>query len=1091
MAYNQRGRGDPVHGRGGRGFDYGRGGRGFDLGRGWRGCDTGRGGRGFDSDSRGRGYDPDRGGRGFDRGRGWRGCDTGRGGRGFDSDSRGRGYDPGRGGRGCDPGRGGRGQWYRNTPSDGFNSELERPLRGNMAFQHNSHIHPATNPPQQMLLNIPPNLMSPPMSAMQNSDEIEITYKIRRNLDFQQAPQPLPHNQQQISDYLHPNVRLPPPNMSKTQSLMNIQFPGLDSSRCQITNENKSGRRNFQSPRNNNLSRSASLQTIDTGQANKGARPKEFKKMRGNQRNIHMQERRKSSQERGTDRTSNSFGTSEDLESANEKEYKAGSNEMIANKSSDRGRTRERGRGRGRGAHGCNIATDGRKADHVRGRGIRENQRETKAEASSGAVYENQDTADRNREKCELDTNITQVKKTVHLHGGIRGRRRNRPTRSRNYGPNSRLGNSSFSTLRERETDSESSDTSTVFSLLDDTESERDPPVTDNDVRAGTDGMETFSIQTLKNRIVRYKKKLNELKKKENSDQVEIKKLEATVSELDYAVQKRIKEENQAKCQTQANEMQDKLQSSMAGREIVNEIRMDDKSNDDASKKVQKILRSHKHKIIASLRKANVVFRPKSNRKAATAFEEQAASNQIESNPTENEETKIIDEVTADSEFSDIEDEKPSQKTISKRRRRGKRNKKTVVGHGSGMVTEDNNKEDWQNMLEDLCMPDTETISKGNKAASTPLQMHPDVRSKKNKEGEGKRKNNKTSTRVNSIEHINDNVDNKANNNRANRKRSGSSMSDNSVDGPDEVEVFKFLIKEMKGEGTPLAIKERSTLFSDCNNINSWFRRHRNKFTIFERDTEILKVSIFVKGADYCLDYLTPKKCTKSGCNRYHICKHLLSGNCTFGKGCKFSHDCLDRKNLPISTELGFNNAFDNEQILCILSLRFPHVCEAWNETGSCSDKSCSKLHLCQRQVFGNCFEGDGCPFEHSTSTVQNQMVTKAYRMTNWKPQLFNKIIFVSRTLRPVNRNDSESPILEIHDRQNSRKGVETGIIKKRVNRDDTKMLQSEVFVVDGAERETIDGNVNNASGSRKSASKPLHTRPSRRMGHDKEDGKN
>ena len=245
--------------------------------------------------------------------------------------------------------------------------------------------------------------------------------------------------------------------------------------------------------------------------------------------------------------------------------------------------------------------------------------------------------------------------------------------------------------------------------------------------------------------------------------------------------------------------------------------------------------------------------------------------------------------------------------------------------------------------------------------------------------------------------------------------------------GPDEIEVFKFIVKEMNGEGTLDDIQLESSFFKDYRgDVDEWFKRHSRKFAIFKKWNSIVKVCVYVKCAEYCLDYITRRGCAKDGCHRYHICKHLLCGLCSFGKNCKFSHDSLDMHNGPISNQLGFNNVFNNEQIIQILSLRFPHVCECWNTEGSCPDTTCCKLHICQRHVFGDCLEGEGCPFEHSLTTPHNHMVTDAYHMTKWNPKIFNKIIFVLK--RPPAHVERNAADLSAPDETNEPMEIGTGI---------------------------------------------------------------
>ena len=61
------------------------------------------------------------------------------------------------------------------------------------------------------------------------------------------------------------------------------------------------------------------------------------------------------------------------------------------------------------------------------------------------------------------------------------------------------------------------------------------------------------------------------------------------------------------------------------------------------------------------------------------------------------------------------------------------------------------------------------------------------------------------------------------------------------------------------------------------------------------------------------------------------------------------------------------------------------------------TQRTCCELHICKQHVLGNCSADDGCPFEHSLTTMQNLMVTNAYHVSKWNTKLLFKLILVQR----------------------------------------------------------------------------------------------
>ncbi|XP_054487221.2 protein mono-ADP-ribosyltransferase PARP12 isoform X1 [Agelaius phoeniceus] len=113
-------------------------------------------------------------------------------------------------------------------------------------------------------------------------------------------------------------------------------------------------------------------------------------------------------------------------------------------------------------------------------------------------------------------------------------------------------------------------------------------------------------------------------------------------------------------------------------------------------------------------------------------------------------------------------------------------------------------------------------------------------------------------------------------------------------------------------------------------------------------------------------------------CGQLHICKYHLKGFCrnqlaSSRKGCRFIHSFHSDHNLRVLKQYGLENL--NHDELCQLLLQndpslLPEVCLHYNKGdgphGSCSFKtSCTKLHVCQYFLRGQCRFGSSCKRSH------------------------------------------------------------------------------------------------------------------------------
>ncbi|XP_073336953.1 protein mono-ADP-ribosyltransferase PARP12b isoform X2 [Pagrus major] len=122
------------------------------------------------------------------------------------------------------------------------------------------------------------------------------------------------------------------------------------------------------------------------------------------------------------------------------------------------------------------------------------------------------------------------------------------------------------------------------------------------------------------------------------------------------------------------------------------------------------------------------------------------------------------------------------------------------------------------------------------------------------------------------------------------------------------------------------------------------------------------------------------------GCQQLHLCKFFIYGNCRFGKGrksCKFSHDIRSDHNYRLLRECTLHEL--NEDVLFLLLLQndptlLPQVCQHYNKGsgphGRCTfEETCTKVHLCQHFVQGDCTFGLKCKRLHAIGKHGRRML--------------------------------------------------------------------------------------------------------------------
>ncbi|XP_041113997.1 protein mono-ADP-ribosyltransferase PARP12-like isoform X2 [Polyodon spathula] len=145
-------------------------------------------------------------------------------------------------------------------------------------------------------------------------------------------------------------------------------------------------------------------------------------------------------------------------------------------------------------------------------------------------------------------------------------------------------------------------------------------------------------------------------------------------------------------------------------------------------------------------------------------------------------------------------------------------------------------------------------------------------------------------------------------------------------------------------------------------------------------------------------------------CNGLHLCRYFVCGNCRFDKErnkCRNSHDLqsVHNSNILKANQLqGLQKAELSQLLLQNDPSLLPEVCSHYNkgngEYGSCTFKTkCTKLHICQHFVQGNCKFGQQCKRSHKFDANAQKMLEgrglRAELISNL-PSIYNNIYTIN-----------------------------------------------------------------------------------------------
>ncbi|RXN01801.1 Poly [ADP-ribose] polymerase 12 [Acipenser ruthenus] len=169
-------------------------------------------------------------------------------------------------------------------------------------------------------------------------------------------------------------------------------------------------------------------------------------------------------------------------------------------------------------------------------------------------------------------------------------------------------------------------------------------------------------------------------------------------------------------------------------------------------------------------------------------------------------------------------------------------------------------------------------------------------------------------------------------------------------------------------------------------------------------------------------------------CNGLHLCRYFVCGNCRFDKErnkCRNSHDLhsVHNSNILRANQLqGLQEAELSQLLLQNDPSLLPEVCAHYNkgngEYGSCTFKTkCTKLHICQHFLQGNCKFGQQCKRSHKFDANAQEMLEgrglSAELISNL-PSIYNNIYTIncstgsSAGKKVRTRESSESSISDV-----------------------------------------------------------------------------
>ena len=161
-------------------------------------------------------------------------------------------------------------------------------------------------------------------------------------------------------------------------------------------------------------------------------------------------------------------------------------------------------------------------------------------------------------------------------------------------------------------------------------------------------------------------------------------------------------------------------------------------------------------------------------------------------------------------------------------------------------------------------------------------------------------------------------------------------------------------------------------------------------------------VSLGIRSLQLCFGYCLPGGCQKKDCMFLHICREYIAEFC-MRSHCKYSHDIRNDHNRNILKRAGIES-FEDQNVVKAIRLSVPQVCMEYNSKMGCTQKACTKFHICANKIRHRCASKETCPKNHNLSSPHNQKLLQVYDSTE---NIMHMMLLVTNehAPKPLDRN--------------------------------------------------------------------------------------